>query len=284
MKKLIALTAALMLVFCMFGCKKQEEESSLTSQSSGLEEDNTFVVGMECNYAPFNWTQADSSETAVQIADGSGYADGYDVRIAQMIAEGLGKELVIEKIEWDGLTLAVQSGKIDAIIAGMSPTEERKATIDFTDPYYETGVVIVVRKDSEYASATSLADFSGAKITGQINTYHYDVIDQIEGVVKENAMADFPSMIVALRSGALDGYIADTNSAAAALKANDDLAVVTFEEGKGFVTTPDEIAVSVGLAKESDLLEPINEILAGISKETRQEIMDSATADQPLAE
>lgn len=279
MKKMVALMAALLLVFCMAtGCKKQGTDPANDA------EDDTFVVGMECNYAPFNWTQTEDSETAVAIADGSGYADGYDVRIAQKIADGLGKKLVIEKIEWDGLTLAVQSGKIDAIIAGMSPTEERQATIDFTDPYYETGVVIVVKKDSVYASAESLSDFSGAKITGQMNTYHYSVIDQIEGVVKENAMADFPSMIVALRSGAIDGYIADTNSAQAALKANDDLVIVSFAKGKGFETTPDEVAVSVGLKKGSDQAQAINEILAGISEETRQQIMDAATEDQPLSE
>ena len=92
----------------------------------------------------------------------------------------------------------MQSGKIDAIIAGMSPTQERQATIDFTDPYYETGVVMGVRKDGAYASAASLSDFAGAKVTGQMNTYHYDVIDQIEGVEKQNAMADFPSMICLL--------------------------------------------------------------------------------------
>ena len=279
MKRFIALLAAWLMLFCVAGCKKQEENSSASTA-----EDDTFVVGMECNYAPFNWTQTNASETAVEIADGSGYADGYDVRIAQKIADGLGKKLVIEKIEWDGLTLAVRSGKIDAIIAGMSPTEERKATIDFTDPYYETGVVIVVKKDSAYAAADSLDDFAGAKITGQMNTYHYTVIDQIAGVEKESAMADFPSMIVALRSGAIDGYIADTNSAQAALKANDDLAIVSFEEGKGFETTPDEVAVSIGLKKGSELAEPINEILAGISAETRQQIMDAATEDQPLSE
>lgn len=279
MKRFIALLAAWLMLFCVAGCKKQEENSSASTA-----EDDTFVVGMECNYAPFNWTQTNASEMAVEIADGSGYADGYDVRIAQKIADGLGKKLVIEKIEWDGLTLAVRSGKIDAIIAGMSPTEERKATIDFTDPYYETGVVIVVKKDSAYAAADSLDDFAGAKITGQMNTYHYTVIDQIAGVEKESAMADFPSMIVALRSGAIDGYIADTNSAQAALKANGDLAIVSFEEGKGFETTPDEVAVSIGLKKGSELAEPINEILAGISAETRQQIMDAATEDQPLSE
>ena len=281
MKRWIALAAALLMVFGMAACKKQGGDDPQSSAA----DDDTFVIGMECNYAPFNWTQTDDSNGAVAIADGSGYADGYDIRIAKKIAEGLGKKLVVEKIEWDGLTLAVQSGKIDAIIAGMSPTQERQATIDFTDPYYETGLVMVVRKDGAYASAASLSDFAGAKVTGQMNTYHYDVIDQIEGVEKQNAMADFPSMIVALRSGAIDAYVADTNSAEAALKANDDLAIITFAEGKGFETTPDEVAVSIGIKKgNTELAGQINKILAGISAEERQKIMDAATDDQPLSE
>ncbi len=281
MKRWIALAAALLMMFGMAACKKQGGDDP----QSSVADDDTFVIGMECNYAPFNWTQTDDSNGAVAIADGSGYADGYDIRIAKKIAEGLGKKLVVEKIEWDGLTLAVQSGKIDAIIAGMSPTQERQATIDFTDPYYETGLVMVVRKDGAYASAASLSDFAGAKVTGQMNTFHYDVIDQIEGVEKQNAMADFPSMIVALRSGAIDAYVADTNSAEAALKANDDLAMITFAEGKGFVTTPDEVAVSIGIKKgNTELADQINKILAGISAEERQKIMDAATDDQPLSE
>ena len=79
----------------------------------------------------------------------------------------------------------------------MSPTAERMATIDFTDPYYESELVIVVRKDGAYAEATSLADFAGAKITGQLNTFHYTVIDQIPDVQKQTAMDTFPTMIVA---------------------------------------------------------------------------------------
>lgn len=138
----------------------------------------------------------------------AGYADGYDVRIAKIIAEKLGMDLEIVKTEWDGLTPALLSGNIDVIIAGMSPTAERRMTIDFTDAYYETELTVVVRKDSAFAAAKSLSDFAGAKITGQMSTFHYDMIDQIPGVVKMPAQDTFPTMIVAVSSGAIDGYIA----------------------------------------------------------------------------
>ena len=109
----------------------------------------------------------------MKIDGNAEYAGGYDVEIAKKIAEGLGKELVIVKTEWDGLVPSLQSGKIDAIIAGMSPTEERKQTIDFSDNYYTSNFVMIVKKGGPYENATSIQDFRGAKITGQLNTSHY---------------------------------------------------------------------------------------------------------------
>lgn len=235
----------------------------LLSCASAMAE-GAFRVGMECNYAPYNWTQAEPSEFTVPIEGGGGYADGYDVQIAKLIAEGLGKELVIVKTEWDGLPMGVMSGAFDAIIAGMSPTEERKATLDFSDPYRTNKLVVVVKKDSPYASATSLEELSGATITGQLNTFHYTVIDQIPGVNKAMAMETFPAMIVAVQSGAVDGYVAEEDGAQADTAANPDLTYIKFDEGKGFEASEADTSIAVGLAKGSDLLGPINEILAGI--------------------
>ena len=190
MKKVLATVLACILSLSLAACSKSNNEG--TSPNKGNESNSEaleFRVGLEANYAPFNWTQSKETETSVPLASG-GYADGYDVQIAKIIAEKLGRKLVLVKTEWDGLTLSLTSGKIDAIIAGMSPTAERAVTIDFTEPYYESDLVVVVNKDSKYASATSLEDLSGAKITGQLNTFHYTVIDQIPNVEKITAMSD----------------------------------------------------------------------------------------------
>ena len=240
----------------------------------------TLRVGMECNYAPFNWTQASETENTEPIS-GGGYADGYDVRIAQRIADYLGYDLEIVKTEWDGLIMSVMSGKIDCIIAGMSPTEERLMTIDFTDPYYESDLVIVVRKDGAYANAATLADFAGAKITGQLNTFHYTVIDQIPDVKKQTAMDTFPTMIVALNAGAIDGYVSERPGAESAVATNPDLTYVAFEAGNGFECDPADTTVAVGVAKGSELTAKINEALASISAEERVSIMEEALAAQP---
>ncbi len=149
---LAALTAALTLT----GCGSGKESNS---------GEDVFRVGMEAGYAPF------------KIDGSSEYAGGYDVEIAKKIADSLGKKLVIVKTEWDGLVPALTSGKIDAIIAGMSPTAERKETIDFTDVYYKSDLVMLVKKGGAYENAETLKDFSGAKITAQLNIFHYTVID-----------------------------------------------------------------------------------------------------------
>ncbi|MEW8974323.1 MAG: transporter substrate-binding domain-containing protein [Tissierellaceae bacterium] len=243
---------------------------------------NTFKVGLEAGYAPFNWTQLDDSNGGVKIEDNAEYAGGYDVEIAKRIAEGLGKELVIVKTEWDGLLPALTSGTIDAIIAGMSPTEERLESIDFSDVYYTSDLVMVVRKGGKYESAKSIQDFSGAKITGQLNTFHYTVIEQIDGVIKETAMSDFPAMRVALQSGIIDGYVSERPEGVSATSANDNFMMIEFQDG--FVTSPDDTAIAVGVKKGSDLTEKINEILSTISEEERQEIMDEAIMNQPAAQ
>lgn len=266
MKRMLALVLAVLM---MISCASVMAEGA-------------FRVGLECNYAPFNWTQAEATEFSVPIEGGGGYADGYDVQIARKIAEGLGKELVIVKTEWDGLPMGVMSGAFDAIIAGMSPTAERKATLDFSDPYYTSQLVVVVKKDGAFANAKALADLKGAFITGQLNTFHYTVIDQIEGVKKAMAMETFPAMIVALRSGAIDGYVAEEPGAVADTTANPDLTYIKFDEGMGFVASEEDTSIAVGLAKGSELREPINAILSEIDEATRLQMMLDATARQPL--
>lgn len=285
MKKVLAAALVGAMAIGMFGCgsgsdsDKNEQDGQAEAENSGQ-----LRIGMECGYAPFNWTQQDDSNGAVAIEGGGGYANGYDVQIAKKVAEGLGKELVIVKTEWDGLVPAVQSGVIDGIIAGMSPTAERLEQIDFSDNYYVSDLVIVVRSDSDYANATSIQDFSGAKIVGQLNTFHDTVIDQIDGVSHEQAMDNFPAMRVALESGIIDGYVSERPEGISASAANPNFTFVGFDLENGFEYNVDDAAIAMGVKKGSDLTAQVNEILAGISQEERDQLMEDAIANQPAAE
>lgn len=263
---LAALTTTVMLA----GCGKKTES------------ENVFRVGMEAGYAPFNWTQLDDSNGAVKIEGSSEYAGGYDVEIAKSIADSLGKELVIVKTEWDGLVPSLMSGKIDAIIAGMSPTEERKETIDFSDNYYSSDLVMLVKKGGAYENAETLEEFSGAKITAQLNTFHYSVIDQIPSVNKQPAMDNFPAMRVALETGVIDGYVSERPEAISAEMANENFKMVELKDG--FTTSEEDTSIAVGVLKGSDLKDKINNALSTISQEERLEIMDTAVKNQPAAQ
>ncbi|WP_195264410.1 transporter substrate-binding domain-containing protein [Clostridium sp. 1001275B_160808_H3] len=274
MKKKLSLLISLSLVAMLIltGCGSGKSEKN----------ENVFRVGMEAGYPPFNWTQMDDSNGAVKIEGSSEYAGGYDVEIAKKIAEGLGKELVIVKTEWDGLVPALTSGKIDAIIAGMSPTAERRETIDFSNNYYQSQLVLVVKNDGQYENAKTLADFNGAKVTAQLNTFHYSVIDQIEGVKKQEAMDNFPAMRVALESGVIDAYVSEKPEAVSAQSANGNFKMIELQDG--FVTNPEDTQTAVGIKKNSDLTEKVNEILSGISEEEQVNIMGDAVKNQPAAQ
>ena len=97
-------------------------------------------VGMECAYAPFNWTQ-DTDTTpdgskAEPIYDSDYYAYGYDVAVAQKLADQLGMKLEIHKVEWSSIGISMDAGDYDCIIAGMGKTAEREKSYAFTEPYY----------------------------------------------------------------------------------------------------------------------------------------------------
>ena len=120
---------------------------SLALSSSNTDTSNgTLRIAMECNYAPFNWTQTTNVNGAVKIQGTNFYANGYDVQIAKYIAASLGMALEIYAVEWDSLIPGLQAGTYDGIIAGMSPTAEREEQVDFTDCYYNSNLVIIYKK------------------------------------------------------------------------------------------------------------------------------------------
>lgn len=268
MKRIILGIAVLLL---LAGC----------GSGNGDSDTNTFTVGMECNYAPFNWTQMEASETAYAFADGS-YCDGYDVVIARQIADGLGKELVIKSIAWEGLEPALNSGEIDAIIAGMTETAERAKNADFTSPYYESEMVMIVKGDSPYAEATSIQDFSGARVLGQMNTTYDEVIDQIDDVIHSVALSSYPMMIMALQNDDVDALTAELPVAIGTTTAHSNLTIVRFAADQGFDA---DTTVSVAVKKgNTELRDAIEEILSGISVEQRNQWMLEATERQPAVE
>ncbi|MGQ7354491.1 ABC transporter substrate-binding protein/permease [Streptococcus suis] len=252
------------------------------SITTGVKADEYLRVGMEAAYAPFNWTQEDDSNGAVPIEGTNQFANGYDVQVAKKIAESMNKELLVVKTKWEGLVPALTSGKIDMIIAGMSPTEERKKEIAFSDSYYTSIPTLVVRSDSQYADATNLSDFAGAKITAQQGVYLYDLIDQIEGADKQTAMGDFSQIRQALEAGVIDAYVSERPEGRTAEAANKAFKMVELTDG--FETNAEDVTIAVGMRKDDTRITQVNEVLAAFSEADQIALMDNMIENQPVEE
>lgn len=277
MKKMITLV----LCFAMFaslvvlaGCGSEKKEASK----------KVLRVGMECGYAPFNWTQTTDANGAVKIAGTSEYAYGYDVIMAKKLAESMGYDLEIHKIEWDGLAPAVSTGKVDAVIAGMSITNKRKESVDFSSVYYNASIVALTQKDSPFAKAKNVTDLQGAVATSQLNTIWYDLIKQIPDAKIQPAIDNVPGMIVALTSGKVQLLVLDKPTAMAAVFSNPNLVMLDFKDGKGFEASQEDVEMGIAVKKgNSDLLKKLNEKLGSISEDERNKMMEEAIQKQPLS-
>lgn len=261
--------------------------TALGAQTVSADDTKVLKVAMECGYAPYNWTQSDDSNGAVPIADSNDYAYGYDVMIAKKIADELGYELQIVKLDWDSLVPAVMSGTVDCVIAGQSITSERLQMVDFSEPYYYASVVGLVKGDGDYADAAGLADLEGATCTSQLGTIWYDVcLPQIKDANIQPAQESAPAMLVALESGRTDLIVTDMPTAMAACVAYPDLKLLDFSgTDDDFEVSEEEINIGISVQKgNTELLDGINSVLSEMTTDDYNALMDDAIAVQPLSE
>ena len=260
----------------------------MNKPTNQTEEREVLRVGMECAYAPYNWSQTDDSNGAVPIKDNMNYAYGYDVMMAKKIAEALDRDLEIYQIDWDSLPLALQAGTIDCVIAGQSITSERLETVDFTTPYYYASIVTLVNNDGEYANATSVTDLEGATCTSQINTVWYDTcLPQILNANILPAMETAPNMLVALNSKTVDLVVTDMPTALAAVQVYPNMKILDFTENTegNYEVSEEEINIGISVKKgNTELLNSINEVLANYNETDFENMMNEAIKVQPLAE
>ena len=281
MKKFMSLLLTLAVVFSLAACGSGTKDNK--NKNGNAADADVLRVGMECNYAPYNWSQTDDANGAVAITNVDNmYTNGYDVQVAKRIADSMGKKLEIYAYEWDSLIPGVQSGKLDMVIAGMSPTAERREKIDFSNNYYTSNLVVVTKKDV-LADVKSLADLKGKKIAAQSGTFHLDALTaQTEAQVNE--LADFSTMFMALSAGTIEGYIAEEPTAMSVCR-DTAYSYVPLENDKtGFTVEPDQVSIAVGVKKGSDLKEKINAALADFDTDAQKELMSEMVKIAPAEE
>lgn len=293
---------AVMAVSLLAGCGNSNKaaQGTISSNREGTSAENSaeettggvLRVGMECAYAPFNWTQESSEvpngDTAVPIYGSNYYAYGYDVMMAQRIADYLGMELEIHKVEWDTIGLAMDSGEYDCIIAGMGRTPEREAAYAFTEPYYYRDNCLTVRKGSGLEDITSLADLAGKGVivTTQTGTGWITLQEQIPDRVAGANYATTAECFMAVSNGVADVALIDKPTAQSALITNTDLVMITFDEGSGFVDDNGMTNVCIATRlKDTELRDKIQGALEAMNwdKARMDEMMSVAIDIQPAA-
>lgn len=269
MKRFFGLLVLLLGLF-LVGC----------SEVSFDENSGKLIVGLECDYAPFNWTETVDTESNVAIFGENGlYAEGYDIQIAKLIAKELEKELIIKKISFTGLIPALESGDIDLIIAGMSPTDERKESISFTANYYVSDHVVIVSKNGSYASASTFNDFASANIVGQKGTAYETLASELASNANGNCQTPLdtiPLIIGNIVMGISDATVVEKPVALSVCYTNTSLTWVKLTDE--FDVDPVNTMVAIGVRKNDEsLLERCNVALANISQDTRDQLMLIAT-------
>ena len=290
----LLLSAAMMLSLagCGATASTAPSEAASTEATSGEAaadaipgvEDGVLTVGMECAYAPYNWTQADDSNGAVPIANNPGsYANGYDLMVAKKICETYGWELEVMAIEWDGLTPALNAGTIDAVIAGQSMTEARLAEVDMAGPYFYASIVCVTKADSAQAAATGISNLTGT-CTAQTGTIWYDsCLPQIPGADIQTQAETAPAMIMAVESGTVDFICTDMPTAMGACATYPDLTILDFSGSEDdFQVDEGEINIGISVAKGNTALkDAMDGVLSGMTADDFNAVMDEAISVQP---
>ena len=294
-KRVLALMLAAAMTFGLVACGGNEKpaegnnaqvENKLAIQGT---EDGVLTVGMECQYAPYNWTQLTEDNGAVPIANNPGsYANGYDVMIAKKICEEYGWKLEIMALEWGGLTPALNAGTIDVAIAGQSMTAERMAEVDMAGPYYYAQIVCMTTKNSPNANATSIRELTG-NCTAQTGTIWYNsCLPQIEGASIQAAAETAPNMTMQLESGTVDFVCTDLPTATAAATKNPELVVLNFSGTDGDFQFADEaeraenVNIGVSVIKgNTELQKAMNDVLSAMGVDTFNQMMDEAIKVQP---
>ena len=281
--KKVAVTLAMVSALSLFGCKEKKTASSKP----------VLKVGMECAYAPFNWTQTsnktpDGTE-AVPIFKEKYYAYGYDVAVAKMLADYLGMELEVHKSEWSSIGISMDVGDYDCIIAGMGKTAERELAYSFTTPYYYRDNCIVVKADGPYAGVKGLSEMagSGVRLTTQLGTGWIPLLDQIPGAVKSGNFETTSECFMAVSNDVADVAIVDLPTAQSALMTNKGLKIIQLDKSDTFVGDGPMVNVCIATRKNDtalrDKLQKAMDELGWNDKAKMDALMEKAITQQPAA-
>lgn len=274
-KKFFGIFTFLFSFLMLFSCKKEKE--------------GVLRIGLECNYDPFNWTEGVENDYTLPIANKQGkFADGYDINLAKRLSSELNVNVEIMQYEWASLIIELLNKNIDLIIAGMTDTPERRKSIDFTDEYYRSELVLVTKVDYAEANKDKVLNsdeletlLENKYVVSQMSTLTDVIIDlfaQEFGANHVDPSDSFASAANSVKSGTNFAMTAELPVATSIVNNNKELGIIHIDQNI-LSDYQGEFGVSIGLRKgEDELKNKINQVLKNYSKEDREKDMVGAVS------
>lgn len=254
MKKIIATAVLGIMTMGLAGCGSSNDKNSAskTDLLEKIQKNGKLVVGMSADYAPYEFHYIDEN--------GKDVIGGFDVDIANEIANKIGVDLVIQEMDFDALVSALPAGKVDLVISGMNPTEERAKVVDFSEVYYNSKHGILVRAEDADKYQT-FADLEDAKVGVQLGSTQEKIAKTEIPNVNLQQLSNINNLILELKAGKVDAIVMEKPVAEMAVKSNPELAVgkPIYEEQTG--------GNAVGIAKNNpQLLAKVNEVITELNE------------------
>jgi len=257
-KKLIAFVAVSTIAISMVGCGSNAKKESASSNASALEaikSKGKLVIGTSADYPPYEFHKE---------VDGKDEIVGFDIEIAKQFAKDLGVELEIKDMAFDGLLVALQADKVDMVFAGMTPTEERKQNVDFSDIYYTATHRFIVRSGDE-TKITSMDDLKGKTIGVQKGSIQADIAKEKFGEENLKALDKVTDLVLDLKNNKVDAVLAELPVGEINVSKNTGIAIV-----KDLVVTDPTGGCAIAMKKDStELQAEINKTIKKLQDEDK---------------
>ena len=255
MKKLLLFVTAMIAAITLTACSGAKTTKTKMDE---IKEKGKIVLGVSPDYPPYEFTTTENGQKKVV---------GADIYLAQEIAKKLGVEVEIQEMAFDSLIAAVNANKVDMVISGVNPTEERKKAVDFSDIYYTGKGIFVVNKDS--AEIKSVADLKGKKVGVQKgSTYETYAKEQLKIEDKDlQSLTDVPSLLQDLKNKKIDVVLIPDDVAKIAINKYNDIKISAFSAEND----PEATGMAIVFKKAKDdsnktLLEQVNAVIKEIKE------------------
>lgn len=212
----LTLVGPMSTAFAADDASTSSQQTTTTSNNDELKkikQKGTLVVGTSADYPPYEFTTKENGQTKIV---------GFEMEMAKQIAKDLGVKLVIKNMQFDSLLVALETGKVDVIISGMSPTAERKKSVAFSKIYY-TGAPYLVINKADMAKYDAISDFKDKKVGAQNGSLFYDLIKKAMPDSQRKGLGKLSDLILSLQSHKIDGILMDEATAKAYIESNSSL-------------------------------------------------------------